>query len=198
MINTQTLESVIKILNENEIRCGIGGSYLLQLYDLCDEPQDVDFWVEPDDMQKVRMLFKDYDEIIEKIQLPAKYHYKFRYIDIDIDFVACFMTHPNQHKYIYNIRPENIEIITTSDGMDIPCTSLEDWYVVYKLLKRENKASLIEKFIYKRDIGKTNQKLEISIKEEKNKLPKRVTNDIKSFMWNNMQINLKELYNIGE
>lgn len=198
MINIQSLEFVIEILRENKIRCGIGGSYLLQLYDLCDEPNDVDFWVEPDDIQKVRTLFQDYEEIIEKIQLPVQYHYKFRYIDIDIDFVACFITRPNQHEYIYNIKPESIEVITTSDGLEIPCTSLEDWYVVYKLLNREKKASLIEQFIYKKDIRKTNQKLEMSIKDKKNKLPKRVTKDVNSFVWDNMQINLKELYNIGE
>lgn len=198
MINSQTLASVLKTLKENKIRCGIGGSYLLQLYDLCDEPNDIDFWVEPNDMQKVRLLFREYDEIIEKIQLPAQYHYKFRYFDMDIDFVACFITRPNQHEYVYNIRPESIEIITTSDGLDIPCTSLEDWYIVYKLLNREEKASLIEKYIYKKNIVKTNERLNRFIKDKENVLPQRVTNDVNSFVWDNMQMRFEELYNIGE
>lgn len=198
MINLHTLKSVLNKLNENQIRCGIGGSYLLQLYDLCDESNDVDFWVEPNDMPKVRRLFKGYDEISEKIQLPSQFHYKVHYHDIDVDFVACFITKPNQHEYIYNIRPENVEIITTQDGLDIPCTSLEDWYIVYKLLNREKKASLIEKYIYKKDVEKTNERLNISIKDEKNILPKRITNDVKSFVWDNMQIRIEELYHNGE
>lgn len=198
MINFQTLDSALKILKDNQIKCGVGGSFLLQLYDLCDEPKDVDFWVDPKDIQKVRCLFKECDEISERIQLPEQYHYKFRYMDIELDFVACFITRPNQHQYIYNIRPENIEIVTTRDGLVIPCTSLEDWYVVYKLLNKQEKASLIEKYIFKKDICKTNKRLNMFIKDEENKLPQRVTSDIKTFVWNNMQIRLEDLYNIGE
>lgn len=198
MVNPRTLSSVVDILKENQIRCGIGGSYLLQLYDLCDEPNDVDFWVYPNDIQKVRSIFREYEEIIEKIQLPAQYHYKIRYYDIEVDFVACFITRPNQNEYIYNIKPESIEIITTPDGMQLPCTSLEDWYVVYKLLNKEKKASIIEKYIYKKDVNRTNQRLNMSIEDEDNKLPQRVKNDVKTLVWDNMQLNIKELYNIGE
>lgn len=198
MINTQTLASVLKTLKDHQIRCGIGGSYLLQLHALCNNPNDIDFWVEPTDLPKVREIFTDYTEIFEKIQLPSEYHFKIQYFDIVLDFVACFITRPNKNEYIYNIKPDSIEIITTPDGLEIPCTSLEDWYVVYKLLNKEQKASLIEKYIYKRDVQKTNNRLKSSITNDKNILPGRVTQDINSFVWNNMQMNFKEFYNIGE
>ena len=198
MVNVKTLAAAVDILKENHIKCGIGGSYLLQLYHLCDEPNDVDFWVDPDDIQKVRNLFQEFEEIAEKIQLPPEYHYKIRYHDIEIDFVASFITRPNRNKYQYNIKPESIEIITTPEGLNLPCTSLEDWYVVYKLLHREKKAAIIENYIYKRDITKTNERLNMSIMDKENLLPKRVIKDVETLVWKNMQLNFKDLYKLYE
>lgn len=197
MVNFHTLTTLVEKLSKNHVHCGIGGSYLLQLYDLCDDPKDVDFWVDPHDIQKVRMIFKDYEEINEKLQLPPQYHYKIRYNDIDVDFVACFITRPNQHEYIYNIKPDTIEIITTSEGVELPCTLLEDWYIVYKLLNREEKAAVIEKYIYKNDVHRTNQRLEMSIRDTNNKLQRRVINDVSDLIWNNLQMDIEEMYDIG-
>ena len=190
MINTQTLNSVIVILKSNKIRCGIGGSYLLQVYKLYEDPDDVDFWVAPDDIDKVRQIFSQYEELEEKIQLPPKYHFKMKYEDIVVDFVACFITKPNKHEYIYNISPQNIEYIEMDDGIELPCTSLEDWYIVDKLLNREEKAELIREYIYKNDVQATNSKLDSFLKDDSNKLPQRVIRAVKDFMWDNNQIDL--------
>lgn len=198
MINQSTLDSILKILKENQICCGIGGSYLLQVYHLCEEPKDVDFWVAPEDISKVRKIFSQYEEIEEKIQLPAEYHFKMQYDDIQVDFVACFIVQPNQNKFVYNIMPENIKLINVGDDRILPCTSLEDWYIVYKLLKRHDKAELIKKYIYQKNIEETNASLQMSIDNENNKLPRQLTDDVKDFIWNNMQYNIPGLYNEQE
>jgi len=188
VINTQTLDAVIKILKSNRIICGIGGSYLLQVYQLYEDPEDVDFWVAPEDIDKVRQLFSQYEELENKIQLPPKYHFKMKYEDIVVDFVACFITKPNKNEFIYNILPENIEYIETDNGIRLPCTSLEDWYIVYKLLNREEKAELIRRYIYKNDVESTNTKLDSFINDGNNKLPQRVIRAVKDFIWDNNQI----------
>lgn len=198
MINQSTLDSILKILKDNQICCGIGGSYLLQVYHLCAEPKDVDFWVAPEDISKVRKIFSQYEEIEEKIQLPSEYHFKMQYDDIQVDFVACFIVQPNQNKFVYNIMPENVKLINVGDGRILPCTSLEDWYIVYKLLRREDKAELIKKYIYQKNIEETNTSLQMSIDNENNKLPIKLTNDVKNFIWNNMQYNIPGLYSEQE
>ena len=190
MINTQTLNSVINILKSNNIRCGIGGSYLLQVYNLYEDPNDVDFWVAPEDIDKVRNIFSQYEEIGEKIQLPRQYHFKMRYEDIIVDFVACFIVKPNKNEYVYNILPENINYIETESGLELPCTSLEDWYIVYQLLHREKKAELIRRYIYKNDVESTNLKLNSSIEDSNNKLPNRVIKAVKELIWDNIQMDL--------
>ena len=192
MINFQTLNSLVDILKKNQIRCGIGGSYLLQIHELCNDPNDVDFWVAPEDIRKVRNIFSHYEEIIEKIQLPSQYHFKMRYLDIYVDFVACFIVKPNKNEYVYNIMPENIEMVDMQDGSTLPCTSLEDWYIVYKLLRREEKAELIKKYIYQKDASKANERLELLIDNKVNRLPKRITKDVKDLIWDNMQLKLDD------
>lgn len=198
MINQSTLDSVVDILNENRICCGIGGSYLLQMHQLCDEPKDVDFWVAPEDIAKVREIFRQYEEIEEKIQLPKEYHFKMKYKDILVDFVACFIVKPNKNEFIYNIMPENIKLISVGEGRELPCTSLEDWYIVYRLLKRHDKANMIKQYIYQRNVQETNASLQMSLSNEKNKLPQKLAKDVKEFIWDNIQYRIPDFLDSEE
>lgn len=197
MIDTKELASLVKVLQNNKIICGVGGSYLLHLYNLCDNPADVDFWVDPKDMNRVRTLFKDCEQIHERIQLPDDLHYKFVYMDLKVDFVSCFITRPNQYSFSYYINAESIETIKITEGLSIPCTSLEDWYIVYKLLKRDKKAAMIADYIYKRDIQKTTLRLRQSMDSGKNILPKKIRTEISSFVMDNMQYSITELCSHG-
>lgn len=195
MINCATLNSVINILKENHIVCGIGGSYLLNIYQLYDKPEDIDFWVAPEDIEKVRYIFRTYEEIQEKIYLPSKYRFKMRYEDIEVDFVACFIVKPNKNEYVYNIMPKNIEIVDTDDGRKLPCTLLEDWYIVYRLLRKEEKANLIKKYILvESDTNKTNKRFKMFLNNTENRLPKRIIKDVKELTWENIQFTLEDLF----
>lgn len=184
MVNSNTLNKLVQILDSNGIICGIGGSYLLQLYDLYDEPEDVDFWISPDDILKVKEIFSTYKEIHEKIQLPEKYHFKMIFEDIKVDFVACFFVKPNQNEFWYNISSDNVKMYHMANGKQLPCTSLEDWYIVYKLLNREDKASIIEKYIKP---GFDNGILEKILYNKNNKLPVKMKKSINKVMWENSQ-----------
>lgn len=194
MINKQILDSLVSILKENNVRCGIGGSFLLQIYGLYgdDDPKDVDFWVYPDDMPVVRRIFCDYPQISEKLQLPEKYHYKICFKGIYVDFVACFIVKPNKNEFLYNIQPDSIEWIKLDNGREIPCTSLEDWYVVYKLLNRKNKAEIIGNYLKRKDRinSVTDKKLNQVLRNPGNKLPKKIKDDIDELTWESMQITL--------
>lgn len=188
MINPNTLCKLVQILDNYNITCGVGGSYLLQLYDLYDEPEDVDFWISPSDVPKVKKIFNEYEEITEKLQLPQEYHFKIIFNDIKVDFVACFIVKPNKNEYRYNISPDNVTRLCLEDGNQLPCTSLEDWYIVYKLLKRDDKADIIEEYI-KPMFG--NRVLEATLGNKDNKLPPKVTKSINEAMWKNSQMQLK-------
>ena len=151
MINHNTLETLSNILNENRITWGVGGSYLLQLYNLYSEPSDLDLWIQPSDMHQIKQIFKDFKEIPTNIPLPKQYHFKIMFIDTEVDFIACFMTQPNQYKFVYKIETDNIHLIDY-DGIQVPCTFLEDWYIIYRLLNKDDKANLIQHFFMENNI----------------------------------------------
>lgn len=179
MINEDTLTHFIKAMTECDIVWGVGGSYLLEKYDLYTNPADLDLWIQADDMPVVRQKFSHFKELITEIPLPPEYHYKIQYYDMEVDFVACFIIKPNQYKYKYSINPENIKQIRLSSGLQIPCMYLEDWYVIYKLLRRDDKANLIRDAFKKLGIIFNEEAVNKSIKsKEDNKLPKWLLQDI--------------------
>ena len=179
MINQDTLTLFIKAMKECDIVWGVGGSYLLEQYDLYNNPVDLDLWIQATDMPVVRKQFSHFEELFTDIPLPPEYHYKIQFYDMEVDFVACFIIKPNQNKYQYTINPDNIDLIRLSSGLQIPCLYLEDWYVIYKLLQRNDKANLIREAFKRRGIAFNEDAVNKSINsKEDNKLPKWLLRDI--------------------
>lgn len=184
-MNYNTIYKLSKILNDANLTWGIGGSALLEYHGLYSNPNDLDIWIAPDDIPIAKDLFRNFEHIKTNIYLPDKYHFKIQYFDIEVDFVACFMIKPNQHEFTFNISPENLKYIK-KDGINIPITFLEDWYIIYKLLKREDKAKIIEKYFLDNSIELSITALKLSLSNKNNVIP---INTIKSAN-NLMQLSL--------
>lgn len=169
-MNRSTIFKLSKILNEKNIVWGIGGSALLEYYGLYCDPNDLDLWIHPNDIDKAKIIFKDFQRIETNIYLPEKYHFKIQFFDIKVDFVACFMIKPNQYKFTFYISPDNLRYVH-EEGIEIPITYLEDWYIIYKLLKREDKARIIEKYFSNQKIDLSVNVLNISLSNSDNTIP---------------------------
>ena len=194
MINHATLTKLSEVLSSNKIVWGVGGSFLLQIYGLYANPNDIDIWVRPSDMARVKQLFKNYKEIETNINLPEEYHFKMNYYDLDVDFIACFIIKPNQNIFTYYISPKNIKTIKINEDLDIPCTYLEDWYIIYKLLKRESKAAIIESVFKDKKIQLSDRVLEASLKSAENLMPKKLIKDTHDLILHSTQLSLFDNY----
>lgn len=198
MTSKQALQKLSKILKSRKITWGIGGSYLLYLHGLYDNPADIDLWVTPNDMDEVRMLFKGFPELETNINLPKELHFKMLYHEIEVDFVACFMTKPNQYDFTYTIDADNIEEISIGEEKTVPCTYLEDWYIVYKLLRREDKAKIIERYFKRHQakhsdrICRIRETMDKALRNPSNKVPKKVIEDADSLVRSSLQISIFE------
>lgn len=177
MINFSSLESLSKVLNHQNIIWGVGGSCLLSLHHLYENPHDLDLWVQPSDMSKLRIIFKEYQELPNDLPLPEKYRYKIKFHDTDVDFIACFIVKPNQHTFEYNINPNNLEYINCN-GFKIPCTYLEDWYIIYRLLRKDDKADLIKKVFEAKKIWINDNAIRTAISSDQISIPLRVKSDV--------------------
>lgn len=198
MINEDTLALFIKAMTECDIIWGVGGSYLLEKYELYTNPADLDLWIQADDMPVVRQKFSHFEELNTNIPLPKEYHYKIQYYDMEVDFVACFIVKEKKYKYQYSINPDNIKQIELSSGLQIPCLYLEDWYVIYKLLRREDKANLIRDAFKKLGIVFNEEAVNKSIKsKEDNNLPKWLLHDISDFSQEINQLSMFDQKKLG-
>lgn len=182
MINKIIIKRITEELNTLGIVWGVGGSYLLNIYELIDNPNDLDLWVSPNDMETVRNYFFKYQEIETDVPLPPELHYKILYNNLEVDFVACFKVKPNKYEFEYNIKPQNIKLVKLRNGIELPCTYLEDWYIVYKLLKRDDKAKLIEDFFSKNKLEFSVDVIQSYLYSESIKLPKYITSNVQKLV----------------
>ena len=169
-MNESTIYNLSKKLNDSNITWGVGGSTLLEYYGLYTHPDDLDVWIHPKDIKKAKSIFRNYKHIKTNIYLPDKYHFKIKFYDIEVDFVACFIVKPNQHEFSFFISPNNLKYIKMND-LRIPITFLEDWYIIYKLLKREDKAKVIEDYFHNNSIDLSVDAINISLNNKSNSIP---------------------------
>ena len=177
MINYTSLKQLSEILNRSHIVWGVGGSCLLALNHLYENPNDVDLWVQPSDMPKLRSVFKDCTELPNDLPLPKEFRFKIEYLDLEVDFIACFITKPNQYTFEYNIDPKNLRYIDCA-GVEIPCTYLEDWYIIYRLLKKDDKANLIQQVFEAKKIWIDDEAIRGAINREQISIPLRIKSDV--------------------
>lgn len=178
MRSSEVLIRITNTLNEHNIVWGVGGSYLLFLHGIYNNPQDIDIWVNIDDIDKIRQIFKEYQEIVVSLQLPSKYHFKMNYEGVEVDFVSFFYVVPNQKEFKYYVSPNRIKQISIDGEHSIPCLYLEEWFIIYKVLNREKKASLIEQY-FRSDFKRLNQEILEECLTDNTSVQARIKNDVK-------------------
>lgn len=131
-------------------------------------------------------------KIETKIFLPDEFHLKIEYTGVSVEFVASFIIKPNSNVFEYNILPEMISYRDYEDKLQIPCTPLEDWYIIYRLLKRDDKANLIKNFL----LNKRTISQKVFNKSLKCNIPKYLKKDIKCLLdeyYKGLQLSLFDL-----
>lgn len=146
MLNT--LSYIGEKLNAEGVMWGVGASILLNHYGLVEQPNDIDIIVDIKDIKIADSVLKS---IGEKIQwkkastYATEYFYEYIVNGFDVDVMAGLRINANHGTFNYNFDAHSITEIIKINGIDIPLTSLEDWYVIYQLIpNRQSKVMLIE------------------------------------------------------
>lgn len=146
----EILKLIGKKFNEKEILWAVGASVLLNKYNLIDNPNDIDILVSLEDVEEADKILKNIGikkESKETNTYSTKVFNEYLVNGVDIDLIAGFKINhiEGSYEYIFDYKSinENVDI----DGIKIPFTSLEDWYVLYSIMpNRENKVKLIEEY----------------------------------------------------
>lgn len=168
-------------INKRGIKWAVGASVMLYFYDLVETPHDLDILVDENDAVNLCNLLKElgvlqYKEYTEPF--GTKYFYNFVVRDIQIDVIGGFIIKHTSGKYKLAFDSDTITSYKVINGIEIPVSSLEDWYVIYQLIpNRENRVEVIEKYLIQNGIKNPNllnralkKELPDSVKERVKKL----------------------------
>ncbi|GAA0729584.1 hypothetical protein GCM10008905_29740 [Clostridium malenominatum] len=147
----ETLKFIGERLNNEGVKWAVGASILLNHYKLVDSPNDIDILIDLKDKEKVENIFQSLGvgEKKEKISNYAtKYFGEYKVNNVDVDIMGGFIINHESGQYEYIFDEDAITSFMTLEDINIPLTSLEDWYVAYQLIpNRDYKVEIIERYL---------------------------------------------------
>ena len=149
-----------KALNNNNIIWGVGASVMLSQYGIVVDPRDIDILVAVDDIYETDRIFQGLGikrNRDDNIVYSTEYFYEYIVNEVDVDVMAGLTVNHSEGVYNHLFNEDSITMHKLADGIEIPYSSLEEWYVIYQLLPgREDKVELIEDYFAKHGIGHPN------------------------------------------
>jgi hypothetical protein len=144
-----TLVTIARVLNEAGVHWAVGASVLLYDHGLVDAPHDIDIMTSEADVDTVvsildklgRASLADPDRSLYSTSRFLEY-----LVDgTDVDVMAGLAIKHASGTYVFPFDDSSATRRKKVEGVTIPFTSLEDWYVLYQLMPgREAKVKLIE------------------------------------------------------
>lgn len=147
----KTLSLIAERLNNEKIVWGLGGSLLLNFYKITDNPNDIDILVDEANTIRANELLSSIGN--SKVAISYKpfcttHFSKYSINDIGLDVMAGFAIEHYRGVYKLSLHKESIVVHKKINGLDIPLSSLEDWYILYWLIpNKQEKAILIENYL---------------------------------------------------
>ncbi|UUZ91549.1 GNAT family N-acetyltransferase [Paenibacillus sp. P25] len=143
------------LLNRNQVEWALGGSSMLALYGLAEQPDDLDLLVNASNAPKAHALLSSLGEhrIMEpKSPFCTTYFYRYSIRGVGVDLMGLFGIEHAEGVYRLDWKAERIARTKVIGGIPIPLSAMEDWYVLYSLMPgREAKTAVLER--YWRDHG---------------------------------------------
>ena len=153
-----TLIYIAEKLNQAHIVWGVGASMLLNIHGMTNKPNDIDILVDIKDIDKADKILSGIGEkkLREKTdRYSTKYFYEYVINGFDIDVMSGLQINHIDGIFEYTFDYDSISDIRNVNGVRIPLTSLEDWYVIYQLIpNREAKAAMIENYLIANGVAK--------------------------------------------
>jgi len=144
------LHLIAQKFNQEKITWALGGSNVLKKYGMVETVNDIDILVMEKDIHKARLILLTLGEEIPTDLDPqhkTTFYSTYEIRDIKVDLICDFkIVYKNE---IYSYQFDQLSITDTDDiaKVHIYYTSIEDWYILYRLMGRgdEQKVLNLEK-----------------------------------------------------
>lgn len=155
-MNINTLSYIAGVINNNRISWAVGGSVLLYLSGFDVNPNDIDILVDEKDAKRLSSALTAIGEqrnMEPKEPFLTRHFYHYIVKDTEVDVMGGYITKHCSGKYELEFDSNSIVGHRVIDGVSIPLSSLEDWFVLYQFIPyKKGKADLIEKYLKKNGV----------------------------------------------
>lgn len=136
------LAYIVKALQREQIRFGIGGSLLLAHHGLPVTPRDIDLVVALEDAERAVQVLSEMGTVVEQLETSlyaTQVFQEFIIKGIDLDLMSGLQIRHDEGVFVYPFAEQTI------NETGLPFMALVDWYVIYQLIPgREQKVAMIE------------------------------------------------------
>ena len=141
----EVLAYIVKALQQEQIRFGIGGSLLLAHHGLPVTPRDIDLVVALEDAERAVQVLSEMGTVVEQDETSlyaTQVFQEFIIEGIDVDLMSGLQIRHDEGIFVYPFAEQTI------NETELPFMSLVDWYVIYQLIPgREQKVAMIEHYL---------------------------------------------------
>lgn len=144
----ETVCRVAEKLNAARVCWGVGGSFMLKQHGLVEHPNDLDLMLSVEDTEQADRVLCTMGKKLESVRKPCystRFFYEYQVDGVEIDLMAGFGVFHAEGHYEYAFDQASIVERKIIQGVEVPLTALEEWYVLYQVMpNREAKVKVIE------------------------------------------------------
>lgn len=158
-----TLKEIALRLNEAKICWALGGSALLDCFEMNVEVHDLDIMVEANDFDKaIQSLCQIGQTKIKEddVNFRTEYFKSFMINACAVDVMSGLCVKWNDRWFEFKFTRAHIGLSKMIEDVRVPLMTIEDWYVFYHWLNRPNKISEIERYAKAKGIALIKHPLE--------------------------------------
>lgn len=145
----KTLKTIVDRLNDANITYAIGGSLLLYAHQLVETFNDIDILIVKEDFAKAHAILTDMGEeqpIKENDRYQTECFKTYLVKNSKVDVMANLIIKHQSRTYNHCFDASSVVEYKEIHAACVPMMSLEDWYVIYLLIERDDKVRLLEDF----------------------------------------------------
>lgn len=156
----ELLQRIAKELNREKIEWGLGGSLLLFVRGIVDQFGDIDLIVKESDVLRVNRLLNKMGILVPKEEDPIYHSKGFFQFDIDgviVQVMSNLTVKYDDKLYTVPFDEHSIDKWEPFGQEKLPLMYLEDWYVIYQLIRRTEKIERLREHFGKVSFSKSRQ-----------------------------------------
>lgn len=156
--NKQVLVRIAEAFCTQEILWALGGVTLLACSGIDIEAERLDLIIDSADIAKVDLLLSAWGEAHPRVPSPryaSRFYCRYTIEGADVHVMSGLVLRDKGFLYTYRFDRETIASMLPVENVYIPCTALEDWYILYQMMPwRETRVKALREYFLQNGVAR--------------------------------------------